>query len=660
MINADPVLKSSSRQFWQGFILLSIAISAAAIYQTEQQTQALLKIRFRYKWVLVLAVFAVNLGAGLYLLLRGKQQDAFWQKFEFPVMGILWKIAGTILLVASMPLLWYAKYSFFGKAVPSLFPLLWIWWWLTLAQAAGIKALTRSSWPMSFGLALLFGGIVFQSYFVLQPVTDYPFSLGWSEASRFYYGSLPFSRSVYGVQEPLSVWHGTRYFLLSIPFFFSGSSLWSARLWQAFLWISISGLTSFFLIRRLRSEPLGMKILAGGWFALFLFQGAVYYHLLICVIIILAGVSPRNSVRTLITIVIASLWAGMSRVNWFPVPAMLAVTIYLLEEPFSKNNTIWRYIRVPLVWGIVGIASAFAGQLFYIGLSGNQDLSAFGSSFSSALLWYRWWPSDTNPLGVIPAVVLISIPPIVIFLQILRGHWNSIHPLRWLGILAMLIVLLGGGLVVSTKIGGGGDLHNMDAYIVLMGLIILYFMSGHVESDDAQLPRLKMDLSFAFSILLIIPVVLSLSRVTPPIRYDQRQAADDLLALRKTVQSYSKDGEVLFIYERHLLTFGMIPGIPLVPEYEVVSLMEMAISGNQPYLDRFHSDLEKHRFAAIVARKQNLDANTGDFAEESSVWNQLVAYPFLCEYKPILTLNSSNIQVFIPRDLPECPAVSSK
>ncbi len=123
------------------------------------------------------------------------------------------------------------------------------------------------------------------------------------------------------------------------------------------------------------------------------------------------------------------------------------------------------------------------------------------------------------------------------------------------------------------------------------------------------------------------------------------------------MQSYSKSGPVLFIYERHLLTFGMIPNVPIVQDYEVIPLMEMAISGNQAYLNRFYQDLQNHRFVAIVATKQNLDANSGDFAEESALWNQRVAYHLLCEYQPILTLQSSNVQVFVPRAAPECPVL---
>ena len=403
-----------------------------------------------------------------------------------------------------------------------------------------------------------------------------------------------------------------------------------------------------------------MKFLVGGWFALFLFQGAVYYHLLICVIIIFAGVSPRQNLKSLFAVVLASFWAGMSRVNWFPVPAMLAIAIYLLEQPFSKSKNFWQYIRRPAVWGVTGLLFALAGQYVYISISGIQDLSAFGSSFTSALLWYRWWPSDTNSLGVIPAVLLVSFSPFLLLFWILRGRWSSLHPVRWFGIFALLVILLGGGLVVSTKIGGGGDLHNMDAYIVLVGLISAYFLSSLVKAESSPLPAFELERSFFITFLLIIPVVFSLSRVTPPVRYDQIQVSSDLQTLREAVQTYSANGEVLFIYERHLLTFDMIPNVPMVQDYEVVTLTEMAISGNQPYLNKFYRDLQEHRFTAIVARQQNLDANTGDFAEESNVWNRLVAYRLLCEYEPALTLDSSNIQVFVPRDVPECPQVTFK
>jgi hypothetical protein len=106
------------------------------------------------------------------------------------------------------------------------------------------------------------------------------------------------------------------------------------------------------------------------------------------------------------------------------------------------------------------------------------------------------------------------------------------------------------------------------------------------------------------------------------------------------------------MYERQLLTFHLIPGVALVPQDEVVSIMEMAISGNEPYLNQYYTDLANHRFAAIVAHPQNLGVETGDFIEENDAWARLVAQPLLCQYKPALTLDYSKVQILIPRARP--------
>ncbi len=652
-------MNPSPKRFWQTFLAFSIMLGALAIYQTEQQTQALLKIRSRYKWAVVMGVFAFNLLAGAYLLLRRGETGSFWQRFELDKAGRLWKPAGLVLLSMALPLLWFAKFDFFGKALPAFFPLMWLLWWLALAQAAGLRMLTPASWAASFSLALLLDGIAFEIYVVFQPVSDYPFSLGWSEASRYYYGSLLFSRSIYGVQLPLSIWHATRYFLLSIPFLIGGLPLWAHRLWQALLWIGVTGLTSWSLVRRLKpAGPVAMLVL-GGWSFLYLFQGAVYYHLQICVIVILLGVSSLHPWRSLMAVIIASLWAGMSRLNWYPVPALLAITLYLLEEPYARKNDFRRYWAQPLLWAVLGLAAALAGQAFYIAVSGNPDLSAFSSSLRSPLLFYRWFPNDTNALGILPGILLVSLPPLAVLFQALRGQLADLHFLRWFGLAAVLAVLLAGGLIVSIKIGGGGDLHNMDAYLVALALVTAYFLIQRVEAEPASSPAFGAVTWPWVAFLLILPVGFSLWRILPPLHYDRAQAAKDLSTLSQTVQSYSKSGEVLFIYERHLLTFGMIPNVPIVQDYEVIPLMEMAISGNQSYLHRFAQDLKDHRFAAIVARRQNLDSASGDFAEESDRWNLLVAVPLLCEYQPVLTLQSSNVQVFVPRAVPECPLSAS-
>ena len=106
------------------------------------------------------------------------------------------------------------------------------------------------------------------------------------------------------------------------------------------------------------------------------------------------------------------------------------------------------------------------------------------------------------------------------------------------------------------------------------------------------------------------------------------------------------------MYERHLLTFGLVLPVEVVPDYEVLTLMEMAISGNQEYLSRYYDDLAAHRFSAVVAHPQNLGVETGDFIEENNSWSQWIAKPLLCQYKPALTLEYSRVQILVPRERP--------
>jgi hypothetical protein len=450
------------------------------------------------------------------------------------------------------------------------------------------------------------------------------------------------------------VWHGTRYFLQSIPFIIKGLPIWAHRMWQSMLWLGITGVTSWLLIRRLRLQEWTTALILGLWFFLYVFQGAVYYHLQVCVIIILAGVSSRHPWKSLTAVVVSSFWAGMSRLNWFPVPAMLAIAIYLLEEPYVRAGSLWQYVARPVLWGIAGVASALLGQSVYIAISGNTNLEAFGSSLTSALLWYRWFPSATNPIGIIPGILIVSLPLLILLVMISRGHLQNVHAMRWLGLLAMTLILLAGGLVVSTKIGGGGDLHNMDAYMVMLALIAVYFIGRRVEPEAETAASFEMAQWPGVALMLVVPVAFALLRLAPPFQYDPLRSSQDISTLRQMVQSYSRSGPVLFINERQLLTFGAIPNVPVVPDYEVVSLMEMAISGNRPYLTQLYQDLASHRFVAIVAHRQNLGVETGDFIEENNAWTTLVAQPLLCQYKPILTLEYSGTQVFVPRPKP-CP-----
>jgi hypothetical protein len=107
---------------------------------------------------------------------------------------------------------------------------------------------------------------------------------------------------------------------------------------------------------------------------------------------------------------------------------------------------------------------------------------------------------------------------------------------------------------------------------------------------------------------------------------------------------------VLFISERQLLSFHELQGVRVVPEFEKVFLMEMAMGNNQPYLQRFYTDLRSHRFKAIITDtiSTRLQGEANSFGIENDAWVTQVLQPMLSEYEPVLSWNNENARLLIP------------
>jgi hypothetical protein len=400
------------------------------------------------------------------------------------------------------------------------------------------------------------------------------------------------------------------------------------------------------------------------WAFLFLFQGPVYYHLLFMVILLLWGFDSDHFWRSMLLVLFASLWAGISRVNWLPVPGLLAASLYLLEVQ-EKDKPEWRYLLPPTIWVLAGTGFAYASQQVYEYVSGNP-LAWFGSSFSSDLLWYRLLPNATFPMGVLPSAILVSIPLIGLMVLRLINRWREYHFIRLLGLATILIVLFIGGVFVSVKIGGGSNLHNLDAYLTLLLVIGSYIYFNRFFPDYSEVSKenwMEGTLSASSKLIQTAEVILIalafvfplyLTLVTggplPHRNYSAAQAA--LQTLRSATQQAVKEGgEVLFINQRHLLTFDYIQGIPLVPEYELVFLMEMAMSNNSAYLDAFYNDLANQRFAMIVSEPLNTQhqGKSHSFGEENDAWVERIAEPILCYYEPKQQVETAGVVLYTPR-----------
>jgi hypothetical protein len=529
-----------------------------------------------------------------------------------------------------------------------------LFWLLILAASAGFAAVLRVK---SLGERLLFAGLVTATLHLVATyvpaVSAFPLSLGWSEGSRYYFASLFFSNRVYGVHLPWPVLHPSRYLLQSVPFAFGDLPLWFHRLWQVLLWLGMALAGALAIRKRIRLTDGQHRAMFVLWGFLFLLQGPVYYHLIPCAMIVLLGFDSSRPLRSLILVVLASLWAGISRINWVPVPAFLAVTLYILEGVRNEgSHHLLRYWMWPALWVVIGGLNGLVSNAVYALLSGNPP-QEFTSSFSSDLLWYRWLPNATFPIGILPGIALIA-GPLMLALALRTGELRrTLDNLQMLALGGMLLTLFAGGAVVSTKIGGGGNLHNLDAYLVLLAVIgSQVLLKGRRPEDANRLPESVRTPPWLGGLIAAMPVLWTLTSGAPFVSRDTRGAEAALQSLRsKVAEAVDQGGEVLFMSERHLLTFGMAGDVPLVPEYEKTYLMEMAMSRNQTYLERFYQDLRQKRFALIVAEPMQVvyRGSSHSFGEEDDTWVRAITEPFLELYQPAMTLDGFGVSIYAPK-----------
>ena len=607
------------------------------------------------KWFLLLIVIAaMGLFATFLLALTwrksyeklGASYDAFLSRGK-KLKWILFLLFGASLLL--LPLLVLHPYlgSLLGR-------LLWIKFFFFLLisffAASLLRASLELSWEESLAIATLGQLLIYRLILEALYISNYPFALGWTRDSRYYDASRFFSERYYGQELTRPLINPSLYMLLSVPFIFGKLPILINRGWSVILTLGLSWVVA------IKSFPLSGKMLRkskGGilfaiWIFLYLLTGSVYAHLLLPTLIIFAFVSTENNRVSWIAIIIASIWAGVSRINWFPVPAMLAALIYLLETKVPEKKNILKYYSLPAAWFFVGTLSALLSKIAYGYLSGNAERWGLFPSLSSYMLWYRLLPNSTYALGILGGALLLSAPLLILIFVIRPKNW---HPIRWLGIFLAILVLFLGGLVVSVKIGGGADLHNMDAYLISLLLVgtTLFAREFWLDSAPKHLRVEKLIPVFSVGILVLAWFILHGAGSVGYDKVGTDAVLNDLQA--QSTHVASQGDEVLYISQRHLLAVGLIENIPLVADYENNFLMEMAMSQNRAYLDGFHDDLRHQKFGLIVLSPQSgvLVGEERSFGAENNVWVRKVTRPLWCYYELLIAYEGVPIELYVPR-----------
>ncbi|MFM8321416.1 MAG: hypothetical protein ACKOC5_10910, partial [Chloroflexota bacterium] len=539
--------------------------------------------------------------------------------------------------------------------------------------------------------ALALTGGLFLAYDMLGSVSDYPFSQGWSEGNRLYESSLYFIPERYVVSGEFE---GTRrsigrFLLWGLPFLVNDAPIWLHRLWNALLSFVPHLLLGLALARRTRLDRLGRWIFAA-WVMLFLNQGPIYTPLIISALLVVLFARPGWRPARLLTgaaaLAAAGYFASLSRWTWLPAVPVLTV-ILLLDEPAGPAADApgapgrdaparptpepgalepgvpparpgLRLLGFDLAWllnvALLALAALLGGMLANPKLLQPERLSK-STALAQPLLWYRLFPSATYPEGVLPAL-LLAVGPLLALLAWLAfsRRWRP----TWLHALACLaggVLLLGGGLVASVKIGGGNNLHNLDLLLVMLVFVAAVALGRAGAHPPGAWPR---PLQALLALLLFLPawgVVRSAGALDLPRPGAVRKALE---TLQSETQAAAQTGEVLFIDQRQLLTFGYLSGIPLVSKYEKKYMMDQAMAGDADYFAGFYHDLASRRFSLIVSDKQFTQQKDSGYAfgEENNAWVKWVSEPLLCYYAPIETLYAVDIQLLAPLENPTgCP-----
>jgi len=83
--------------------------------------------------------------------------------------------------------------------------------------------------------------------------------------------------------------------------------------------------------------------------------------------------------------------------------------------------------------------------------------------------------------------------------------------------------------------------------------------------------------------------------------------------------------------------------------------MEMAMSKNQKYLQKFRTDLASGKISAVLVDTMNTEHQdaTHSFGEENNAWVDEVLLPLLEYYEPAFVVDNGNINLLVAKSQPD-------
>ncbi len=494
-------------------------------------------------------------------------------------------------------------------------------------------------------------------------IVDYPFSLSWSEGNRFWDYSLLFGKERYQFAEGSSTAAFLdlgRQSLWGFVFLWKNLTITGMRAWNTILYFIPPFILGFLLFKDKKIQ-FPTLLIYGLWTYIFLSEGPIYAPLIFCAVLVFIAAKTQNFPITLLLVICAGYIANMTRFTWIIAPTVWAfLFIYFREKkstPWQRNLKSVCAALAGLIGGVV-LPSFIPIQTSSIILEENTSSGILQSIKtilqSQDLLWYRLLPSETFPLGILPALLLIVTPLFIIVNIYIKKEKIQLEKAEKFYLIASIIGFLLVGAVVSVKIGGGSNLHNMDMFLLTLLIIIsIFWKNGLAEWVQSEIRKTSW-VSILILFLLVYPNIRYINSVKPLSLPSNEIITDSLENIQTRIDEKKETGEILFIDQRQLLTFGEIKNVDLIGAYEKKLLMNEALSNDQFYFDHFYQDLKEHRFSLIITEPTRIiyQSDENNFGEENDAYVKWVSEPLLCYYEALETFQEVGVELLIPRTSP--------
>jgi hypothetical protein len=639
---------------------------------------------FSQKWYFAYCLF-VFICIGLFVLwaaqlwfpekIRRFLSPSFNLRGRFPVLR--WALGAIVVILP----VYLFQFTAVGIVLKGMYLRLLV---LSLCTLVLAFLLTDSDSNLITWRSVLISTFVFSALIIFSAqftdVINFPFSLGWSEGNRLWDFSTLFGRDryLYPANQPLIPYLDFgRQLIGGLGFLWPGLSISGER-----FWVDVTNVIPYLLLGGIVFKQVDGKN-GWPWTALslftFLYLIQVTIHPPLVVSAILLVLVWRRSLWVAVpVIIVAAYFAAISRFTWTFAIGMWAVMLeFASVKPDGEKITRQTWIR-SFVAGLAGIFGGYLLPKLLGALQGNYNVGVSASQIEAhlkiqPLLWYRLLPNATYSDGVLLGMLKVAVPLVILLVYFARsGRWK-LNKLQRQSLILPLLAFMIVGLVVSTKAGGGGDLHNLDMFFIgLLFTTALAWLGGGREwilDVDAH----PFFMRVTIIVLLLIPVLNYMNWLAPNtysgdvaslmtlagvknsgalgLLPPQDQVDKGLERIRSEVAESKEQGDVLFMDQRQLLTFGFVSDVPLVPDYEKKLIMDHAMSKKADYFAQFYRDLANHRFSLIISEPLRVPVKTSEFGfgEENNSWVDWVSRPVLCYYEPIETYPELRTQLLKPR-----------